>query len=67
MMIILTTDTVYRFEAHNAQLHRLEDLIKKKGEIEKAMATKVAALRASYNVNSDSLRKVIERRLGELH
>jgi hypothetical protein len=59
-------DTVHRSEAYNAQLRRMEDLIKKKGEIEKVMAIKVAALRTNYNIHSDSLKKVIERRLEEL-
>ncbi|KAF2645747.1 hypothetical protein P280DRAFT_545670 [Massarina eburnea CBS 473.64] len=53
-------------QAHDAQLERLQFLMKQKVEVEKRMADKVASLRADYSANSKSLQSVLRYRAGEL-
>lgn len=55
-----------RSEAYDAQLCRLQELIKEKREIEKAMDEKVDELRMVYKKQWRALTKAVQKRLEEL-
>lgn len=57
---------ICRSQAYDAQVKRLQELIKHKALIEAAMRKKLEGLRKAYMAQSNALQKVVEYRVKEL-
>jgi hypothetical protein len=64
--IITLTDYKTRHDAHEAQLKRLQQLLKHKAKLEGAMEARLIELRASYDAHSCDLQNVLITRIREL-
>jgi hypothetical protein len=63
---LIITDYKTRHDAHEAQLKRLQQLLKHKAKLEGAMEAKLTELRASYDAHSCDLQNVLNTRIREL-